>query len=124
MHSFEFFDAFDYAILSLIVAAAFLALLLIRKRIHKRAAENRTGHFKRTGWIHILAGGLLLLVSVTGWILLERHHERAIGFFRPVSIMTNEPFVVLSAAAFAAGLVLVLTGSHYVKLSRDAKTRP
>ncbi|MCG3156483.1 MAG: hypothetical protein DKINENOH_03107 [bacterium] len=96
MDSLTFFDVYDYAVVAalILVAICFTAFSYrkIRREAHQDVFKARKSE--------ILIGSLLLTVSIALFIYIEVSIDKAIGIMQPISIMTSEPFVLLSITLF------------------------
>ena len=117
MNSFQFFDLSDYGIVLLLLLIATYILIRLIKRTKLQITENQKNIVKRKGLISILVGDICIIISVVGFILLERDHQRVIGFLRPISIMTSEPIVFLLIVFFIMGIVLDIMGIYCLRSS-------
>ena len=115
MNSFQFFDANDYEIVLLMLFFSSYFLMQLLKKIKKQIAGNQIDSVKRKGLVFILIGDLCVVISVVGFVLIEKDYERVIGIFRPISIMTSEPIVILLIAFLFVGIVLEISGIYSFK---------
>ena len=122
MNSFQFFDASDYGIVLLMLLFSSYLLIQLLKKTKQQIADKQIDSVRRKGLFWFVIGDFCIVVSVIGFILLEKDYQRVIGLFRPILIMTSEPIVFLMSAIFLAGIVLSVTGIYSLRSGFQKKT--
>ena len=117
MNSFQFFDASDYGFVLILLLLATYVLFRMLKAIKQQIAVKQIDTMRRKGLFWIVIGDLCIVVSVVGFILIEKNYEHVIELFRPISIMTAEPIVFILIIFFFVGIVLDVSGINCLKYS-------
>ena len=116
MDSFTFFDIYDYTILAVILLLSIYLLFFLIKKTRTEISLNKAQNLLKLIKINISIGLSLFIMSLLLFIYVETSHEQILEFLKPVSIMTSEPYVVLSFALFCFGVVMIIIGTYRITL--------
>jgi hypothetical protein len=113
MKSFMAFDLYDYLIILGIVIVAIVLFIILVNKIYKGKIDKKP-FSKRKEISKIIIGILLIIISIAGYVVLEKSQSD----FLPG--LGCQPIVFSIITVFISGLMLILLG--IIKISRNGKS--
>ena len=117
MRSFTYFDIYDYAVIGVLLLISLYVVAYLIKRIKR----DKTKKSMKIAKINIVAGIVLILISIILFVYIETNIYGVITILQPISIMSLEPLVLFSIILLLSGIVLITSGIYLYSLFKKLK---